>query len=85
MPGYVKEALHKFQHPTPIQPQHSPQQWNHRNYVSTAPQMAQQAPGLPNLAPLEASTFQQVGGTFLYHARSVDPTMLMELYIIAAE
>ena len=44
MPGYFKEALHKFQHPTLVQPYHSPHQCNPPNYGSTAPQMAHQAP-----------------------------------------
>ena len=65
IPGYVKETLHKIQHPNPIQTQHSPHQGNPPNYGSTAPQMAHQAPELTNLAPLEANTFQQVVGNFL--------------------
>ena len=85
MPGYVKEALQKFQHPTPIQPQHSPHQWNTPNYGSTAPQLAHQAPESPKPAPPETNTVQQVVGTFLYYARAFDPTMLVALNSIAAE
>ena len=51
MPGYSKEELHKFQHPTPIRPQHSPHQWNSSKYCSAAPQMTHRAPGFPKLPP----------------------------------
>ena len=85
MPGYVKEALQKFHHPTPSQPKHSPYQLNPPNYGSTSPQLAHQAPESPKLYRLEANTVQQVVGTFLYYARSVDPTMLVAFKSIAAE
>ena len=85
MPLYVKEALHKFHHPTPSQPQHSPHPCNPPNYGSTAPQLAHQAPVSPNLAPPESNTVQQVVGTFLYYVRAVDPTILVDLNSIAIE
>eukprot|EP00957_Ditylum_brightwellii_P196767 14991436-Ditylum_brightwellii.AAC.1 len=28
MPGYIKAALHKFQHPTPAWPEYAPYKWN---------------------------------------------------------
>ena len=84
MPGYLKEALHKFQHPTASQPQHSPHQWNPPNYGSTEPQLAHQSSESPNMAPPEANTVHQVVGTFLYYARAVDPTMLVALNRIAS-
>ena len=84
MPGYVKEELHKFQHPTPSRPQHSPHQWNPPNYGPTEPQLTHQAPESPKLAPPEANTVQQVVGTFLYYARAVDPTMLVAFNNIVA-
>ena len=59
IPGYVKETLHKIQHPNPIQTQHSPHQGNPPNYGSTAPQMAHQAPELTKLYTPEANTVQQ--------------------------
>ena len=85
MTGYVKEALHKFQHPTPSQPQHSPHQWNPPNYVSTAPQLAHQVPESPKIALPEANTVQQVVVTFLYFLRAVNTTILVALNIIASE
>ena len=85
MPGYVNEALHKFQHLTPSQPQQSSHQWNPPNYGSTEPKLAHQAPESPKLAPPEASKVQQLVGTFLYYACAVDPTMLVELNSIDAK
>jgi hypothetical protein len=28
MPGYIKAALHKYQHPAPARPEHTPYKWN---------------------------------------------------------
>jgi hypothetical protein len=28
MPGYIKAALHKYQHPAPARPEHAPHTWN---------------------------------------------------------
>jgi hypothetical protein len=33
MPGYIKAALHKYQHPAPARPEHSPHTWNPPIYV----------------------------------------------------
>ena len=85
MPGYLKEALHKFQHPTPSQSQHSPHQWNPLSYSSTSPQLAHQDPESPKLAPPESNTAKQAVGTFLYYASTVDTTMLVDLNSIAIE
>ena len=41
-------------------------------------------PNNPSYPPLKPKTVQQVVGTFLYYARAVDPTMLVELNSIAA-
>jgi hypothetical protein len=42
MPGYLEAMLHKYQHPTPKRPQHSPHQWNKPNYG--APQQLTKLP-----------------------------------------
>ena len=85
MPGYVKDTLHKFQHPTPTRPQHSPHQWAAPKYGSTAPQMAHPEYDSLALNPEEASTVQQFVGKFLYYARAVNPTMIVALNTIAAQ
>ena len=33
MPGYIEEALHKFQHQPPKHPQHAPHKWTTPVYV----------------------------------------------------
>ena len=85
MPGYVKDALHKFQHPTPTRPQHSPQQWTVPKYRSTAPQLAHPEDESPALNPEEENTVQQVVGKLFYYARAVYPTMLVSLNTIASQ
>ena len=40
IPVYIKEPLHKFQHPTPDIPQHSPHQCNTPKYGSMALKMS---------------------------------------------
>ena len=85
IPGYVKDALHKFQHPAPTRPQHTPHQWAAPKYGSTDPQMAHSTDDSPALNPYEANTVHQVVGAFLYHARAVDPTILVALNKIAAQ
>ena len=85
MPGYVKDALNKFQHPTPTIPHHSPNQWTPHNYDSAAPQMAQQPGDSAALDTAEANIVQQLVVTFLYYARIVEPTILVTLNIKAAE
>ena len=85
MPGYMKDALHKFQHPTPTIPQHLLHQWKAPNYGYTAPQLAHPTNNSLELNPDESINAQQVVGKFLYYARTVDPTMLVTLNSIAAE
>ena len=49
MPGYVKDALQKFQHHTPTRPQHSPHQWTAPQYGYTAPQLEHPKDDSPEL------------------------------------
>ena len=75
MPGYVAEALKRFNHPPPSKPQHQP----HKHVEPAYGQKIQYSP-VDETPPLnkEGKTFiQQVTGTFLYYARAVDPTMLL--------
>jgi hypothetical protein len=82
MPGYVAEALHRFQHPPPTKPQHQP----HKHTVPTYGQKTQYET-IDESAELDKNGktyIQQVTGTFLYYARAVDPTMLVALSAIAS-
>ena len=62
--------------PIPIEPP---------DYGPTAPQMPHQARELPKIPPPEVKTVQQVLGTFPFYARTVNPTMLVELNCITSE
>jgi hypothetical protein len=84
MPGYVKDALHKFQHPLPKRPQHAPHNWT----VPAYGQRIQYAPP-PDLAPpatkADITRAQAIVGTLLYNARAVDPTLLVALSTLASQ
>ena len=78
MPGYVKNALHKFQHPTPKQTQDNP-------YPTTAKQYGmkvQLTDPIDTSTPLplhEVERLQQIISTFLFYGCAVDPTILTAL------
>jgi hypothetical protein len=84
MPDYIKDALHKFQHPLPKSPQYSPHNWMFPAYG----QRIQYAP-LPDAAPPAATSeitrAQATVGTILYNARVVDPTLLVPLSALASQ
>jgi hypothetical protein len=84
MPGYIKDALHKFQHPLPKSPQYSPHNWT----VPAYGQRIQYAPP-PDAAPpataAEITRSQALVGTLLYNARAVDPTLLVPLSALASQ
>jgi hypothetical protein len=83
MPGYIKDALHNFLHPTPTRPQYAP----HNCTVPTYGQRIQYAP-LPDASPpataQEITRSQAIVGTLLYNARAVDPTLLVPLRTLAS-
>jgi hypothetical protein len=83
MPGYIKDALHKFQHPLPNRPQYAPHNW----LVPAYGQHIQYAP-LPDATPPatseEITRAKAVVGTLLYNARAVDPTLLVTLSALAS-
>ena len=64
MPTYIKEALHKFQHPYPSRPQDTPHAWNQPVYGS-AVQYADQPDDPPLLPPKSINLVQQIIGTLL--------------------
>jgi hypothetical protein len=78
MPGYIPAALHKFQHPEPLRPQHSPHHWDRPNY-GVPTQMTPPADESTPLPPNGIQRLQQIIGTLLYYARAVDPTLLVAL------
>jgi hypothetical protein len=84
MPGYLRAAIHHFQHPHPALEQHSPNKWIEPTYGAhqqlTAP-MDDTEPLTPDLI----KQVQRVTGTLLFSARAVDSTMLIALGTIAEQ
>jgi hypothetical protein len=83
MPGYVARALHRFQHPSPSQDQHSPHPWTAPTY-GVATQLTAPPDNTPALSPGDALRIQEIVGVFLYYARAVDNTMLVALSSLAS-
>ena len=82
MPGYIKDVLHKFQHPTPKFKQYAPYPFQRIIYGQNT-----QTPTPIDKSPLlndkEKKYIQQVIGALLYYARAIDCTMLVTLSKIA--
>jgi hypothetical protein len=84
MPVYIKAALHKYQHPSPVCAEHTPHQWNLPVYgVNT--QYVEDREDIPALSPNDVNRLQQLGGILLYYARSVDPALIMTVNVLASE
>jgi hypothetical protein len=84
MPGYIKDALHKFQHQLPKRPQYAPHNWT----VPTYGQRIQNAP-LPDAVPpatASENTRAQVSvGTLLYNAWAMGPMLLVPLSVMTSQ
>ena len=84
MPNYVTKALHKFQHTTPKRAQYAPHQWTCPN-VGTTKQLATPLDTSPPIPEEQKFRIQQIVGTFLYYACSVDFTMLPDLNTLSEQ
>eukprot|EP00804_Cyclotella_cryptica_P009712 CCRYP_011255-RA/>CCRYP_011255-RA protein AED:0.38 eAED:0.38 QI:0/-1/0/1/-1/1/1/0/318 len=82
MPDYVRSALHKFAHPKPARPQHSPYKAAPITYGSTTQENF--TDDTPPLSLDRIKFIQQVVGTFLFFGRAVDPTLAAALSSIAS-
>jgi hypothetical protein len=84
MPGYVAKLRAKFQHPTPLKPQHSPHRAPPKKYGTAA-----HDPIPPDTTPRvdapRIKIIQHVIGGVLYYARAVDLTNLPALSAIASD
>jgi hypothetical protein len=81
MPGYIKAALHKYQHAAPARPEHAPHTWNPPIYG----QYVEDETTSPALYDKDVNKLQQLTGTILYYARAVDPTLIMPINVLASE
>jgi hypothetical protein len=84
MPGYIKAALHKYQHPAPTRPEHAPHKWNPPVYGAKT-QYVEDDNNSPALSAKNVTKLQQLTGTLLYYARAVDPTLIMPINVLASE
>jgi hypothetical protein len=84
MPGYIKAALHKYQHPAPVRPEHAPHTWNPPIYGAKTQFVSDPTPS-PAISDKDVNKLQQLTGTFLYYARAVDPTLIMPINVLASE
>jgi hypothetical protein len=84
MPGYIKAALHKYQHPAPARPEHAPYTWNPPIYGAKT-QFVTETTTSPALSDKEINKLQQLTGTLLYYTRAIDPTLIMPINVLASE
>jgi hypothetical protein len=84
MPGYIKVALHKYQHPAPAHPEHAPHMWNPLIYCAKT-QFVNEATPNPTLSNKDFNKLQQLTGMLLYYTRAVDPTLIMPINVLASE
>jgi hypothetical protein len=84
MPGYIKAALHNYQHPAPARSEHSPHRWNPPNYGAKTQFVSDPKPS-PTPSDKDINKLQQLTGTLLYYARVVDPTLIMPINVLVSE
>ena len=83
MPGYVRVALHAFQHKQPKQPQDSQYPWTQNVYVNNNQMISEKAPA-EELDENIQKRLQKIVGKLLYYARAIYPTMLIALNSLEA-
>jgi hypothetical protein len=84
IPGYIKAALHKYQHDSPARPEHAPHMWNPPIYGAKT-QYVEDETTSPALSDKDVYKLQQLTGTLLYYARTVDTTLIMPINVLASE
>jgi hypothetical protein len=84
MPGYVRAALHKFQHPAPKQPQDAPYPAEPIEYGAKI-QLSKPPDNSAPCTPPQIQRIQKIVGTLLYYARAIDSTMGVALSSLSSE
>jgi hypothetical protein len=84
MPGYIKAALHKYQHAAAARPEHSPHTWSPPIYGAKT-QYVEDKTTSPALSDKDVNKLQELTGTLLYYDRAVDPTLIMPINVLASE
>jgi len=81
VPGYVPDALHKFQHPQPTKPQHAPSKATPIQYGSKI--QHEFTDTSPKISLEGIRRIQEIVGTFAWYSAATDPTMARTLSSIA--
>jgi hypothetical protein len=84
MPGYINAALQKYQHPAPACAEHAPHTWDKPVYGAKT-QYIEEADDITSLSPKDVNCLQQLGGKIFYYARALDPTLNMQVNVLASE
>jgi hypothetical protein len=83
MQGYIKAALHKYQHPAPALPEHAPHTWNPPIYGAKT-QFVDDKTTSPALSDKDVNKLQHLKGALLYYPRAVDPSLIMPINVLAS-
>ena len=83
MPGYVRAALHAFQHEKPKRPQDSPYPWTQPVYGKNNQMLSEKALA-GELDEYNQKIIQKILVKSLYYARAIYPAMLMALNSLVA-
>jgi hypothetical protein len=75
---------HKYQRPAPACPEHAPHMWNPPIHGAKT-QFVNETTPIPALLDKDVNKLQQLTGTLLYYARAVDPTLIMQINVLASE
>jgi hypothetical protein len=84
IPGYIANALHKFQHKQPDRPQHAPYPARTPQYGSKV-QLTPAVLDSPTLTPQGRKRIQQVVGALLYYGRAIDGTIMTSISSLASQ
>ena len=74
MPGYIHEALHKFQHPLPKNHKTAPIRQRPNRMVLKSSSLTHR-----HFSAHEIKRLQQIIGTFLFYSHAINPTLLTAL------
>jgi hypothetical protein len=84
MPGYIKAALHKLQHPTPTRPGNAPHTWSLPVYGAKTQYIEEQKES-PLFPQKDVTHIQQLTGMILYYVMAVDPTLILPVNVLVSE
>jgi hypothetical protein len=84
MTGYIKSALHKYQHAAPARLEHALHRWNPPIYGAKT-QFVNDETSSPAFSDKDVNKLQQLTDTLLYYARAVDPTLIMPINVLASK